>query len=264
MANEILFPFDTGRSVYVMVFSATGTIWNTAGAALETYAGGSITDYDIALSELGTASGLYQGSMPAVTAGVYNIVVCERSGASPAQTDAKIGQGLVYWDGTELIYFPNSPAIDASGNVAGDVIEWNGTAVATVDTAGYPVVTVKDGTGAGELNLTSGVVDANAVQISGDSTAADKMEAFFEGAVTTGSVNDAAASTTDFDGDAGLSATDDFYNGLVLVITSGTLVGLARRITDYVGASKNFTFAAAWPSAPANSVTFIILGRIDG
>lgn len=263
MANEILVPYDTGRAVYVLVFSAAGTIWNTSGTpALEAYNGSNIADYDIALSELGTASGLYQGSMPAVAAGIYTLVACERSGGSPAQTDAKIAQASVYWTGTALVHFPNSPAIDSSGNVAADVIEWKGATAATVDAAGYPVVTVKDGTGTGELNLSSGVVDANIVQISGDATAADRLEAMFDGVVT-GSVNDAGASTTDFDGDSGLSSTNDFYNGSVVQFTSGTLAGLCRKVSDYTGASRNFVFASALPSAPANGVTFNILGRID-
>jgi hypothetical protein len=41
-----------------------------------------------------------------------------------------------------------------------NVSHWKGTAAATVDTAGYPVVTIKDGTGAGEIALTSGAIDA--------------------------------------------------------------------------------------------------------
>ena len=40
-----------------------------------------------------------------------------------------------------------------------NVTQWNGTAVATPDTAGYPVCTVKDGTGAGEIALTTGKID---------------------------------------------------------------------------------------------------------
>lgn len=44
-----------------------------------------------------------------------------------------------------------------------DVVRWNGTAVATPDTVGYPKVTVKSGTGSGELNLTSGAVDTSKV-----------------------------------------------------------------------------------------------------
>lgn len=45
-----------------------------------------------------------------------------------------------------------------------DVTKWNGTAVATPDTAGYPVVTIKDGTGVGEIDTLSGsVVTTNTV-----------------------------------------------------------------------------------------------------
>src|SRR3972149_1176746 len=46
-----------------------------------------------------------------------------------------------------------------SNKVDANVYTWNGTAVATPDTAGYPVVTVKDGTGTGEINTASGLVD---------------------------------------------------------------------------------------------------------
>lgn len=79
---------------------------------------------------------------------------------------------------------------------------------------------------------------------------------------TSGSVNDAGASTTVFIGDSSLSAVDDFYNGSVLVFTSGTM-RIARRITDYTGATKTFTFGTAFPAAPANGVTFDIIGRIE-
>jgi hypothetical protein len=40
-----------------------------------------------------------------------------------------------------------------------NVVSWNGVAVSPSDSAGYPVVTVKDGTGPGELQLTAGAVD---------------------------------------------------------------------------------------------------------
>lgn len=84
-----------------------------------------------------------------------------------------------------------------------------------------------------------------------------------------GSVNDAGALAGDFDGDAGLSATDDFYNDAILVFTSGALKGIARAISDYVGASRNLQFNGAtgdadapFPSAPANGDRFKILGRV--
>jgi hypothetical protein len=79
-------------------------------------------------------------------------------------------------------------------------------------------------------------------------------------AFVSGSVNDPSATTTGFIGDSGLSATDDFYNDAFLVFTSGALAGLGRPISDYVGASKTFT-VGGFPAAPANGVTFVIIGR---
>lgn len=75
-----------------------------------------------------------------------------------------------------------------------------------------------------------------------------------------GSVNDASATATSFILSSGFSATDDFYNGMFLVLQSGTLSGLSRRITDYVGATKTVTLDAALPSAPANGALVTILG----
>lgn len=49
-------------------------------------------------------------------------------------------------------------AVDATGIVDANVEEWNATSVPAEHTAGYPIVTVKDGTGTGELDTTSGKV----------------------------------------------------------------------------------------------------------
>jgi hypothetical protein len=48
----------------------------------------------------------------------------------------------------------------ASGRPEVNTTHWNGTAVAAPATAGYPAVTVKVGTGTGEINLSSGAVPA--------------------------------------------------------------------------------------------------------
>lgn len=61
--------------------------------------------------------------------------------------------------------FPINPALaddttlyEASDRFA-DVKQWSGTAIPGVDTAGYPKVTIKDGTGQGEILTTTGKVD---------------------------------------------------------------------------------------------------------
>lgn len=57
-------------------------------------------------------------------------------------------------DDTFVIYLPPEMRQIAQS----DVLAWNGAAVASPHTAGYPVVTIKDGTGTGELDTASGVV----------------------------------------------------------------------------------------------------------
>lgn len=77
------------------------------------------------------------------------------------------------------------------------------------------------------------------------------------------SVSDTTPAAGNFDAAAGLSATDNFYNGALLVFTSGALLSLARKVTGYTGTTRNLQFANAFPIAPADSDTFLILGRID-
>ena len=83
-----------------------------------------------------------------------------------------------------------------------------------------------------------------------------------------GSVADATPAAGDFDGDTGLTNTDDFYNGAFLVFTSGGLKGLARKVSDFTGASRRLQFTGAagtadapFPSAPVTGDSFVILGR---
>jgi hypothetical protein len=58
--------------------------------------------------------------------------------------------------------------------------------------------------------------------------------------------------------DASASATDDFYNDDMIVITAGTGIGQARFITDYVGATKTAT-VATWRTNPGADSEFFIL-----
>jgi hypothetical protein len=53
------------------------------------------------------------------------------------------------------------------------------------------------------------------------------------------------------------SATDDYYNGRVMIFTSGALAGQATAITDYVGSTKTATVTAL-TGAPVNGVTAVI------
>ena len=63
--------------------------------------------------------------------------------------------------------------------------------------------------------------------------------------------------TTGIDGGVP-SAVDDFYNGRVLVFTSGTLSGQATSISDYTGSTKTLTVVAL-TAGPIAAVTAVIV-----
>jgi hypothetical protein len=67
-----------------------------------------------------------------------------------------------------------------------DVNAWKGIGAATVDTAGYPVVTIKDGTGAGEIATTSGAIDTVAAVTTVNGLAAGVITA---AAIATGAID---------------------------------------------------------------------------
>jgi hypothetical protein len=82
-------------------------------------------------------------------------------------------------------------------------------------------------------------------------------------------VNDTSITGAEFNGDNTLSSIDDFYNGSVLVFTSGQLQGIARQISDYDGTNKTFFFQgntgdadASFPVPPADADQFKIIGRM--
>ncbi len=83
---------------------------------------------------------------------------------------AKIGGQTASASGT--VTFPNATLASTTNITAAtgvDVTKWNGTTVATPDTAGYPKTTIKNGTGTGEIITSAGIATVNASQIGGTS-----------------------------------------------------------------------------------------------
>lgn len=72
--------------------------------------------------------------------------------------------------------------------------------------------------------------------------------------------NSHTPTTTEFQADDITEATDNHYNGRIIIFTSGALAGQATNITDYaaVGGIGQFTVTAL-TEAPANNNTFIIV-----
>lgn len=111
--------------------------------------------------------------------------------------------------------------------------------------------------------LVSGRMSSDAVAISGSTTAADKLESHAAGVlnvvVGTGSTTTAIVlnATTGING-AAPSATNDFYNGRVLVFLTGSLAGQATDVTDYDGATVTATVTAL-TGAPSAGDTAVLV-----
>lgn len=64
--------------------------------------------------------------------------------------------------------------------------------------------------------------------------------------------------------DSGASATDNIYNGLIVMITSGTGAGQARLVTGYTGASKVATTGPNWTTNPDSTSVFFLADWAGG
>lgn len=105
----------------------------------------------------------------------------------------------------------------------------------------------------------AGDIRADAVMISGDSTAADNLESAFDGTGYADGTAQAGASTS-ITLAAGASSTTDFYVGALIAIVGGTGGGQAARlITAYNGTTKVATVTPAWATNPASGSTYVII-----
>lgn len=145
-------------------FRAGPFVDSTDGVTAET--GLTIAQADIQISKAGgafaqtsaspttthDADGWYQCPLTTTDTGTVGALTVQiaMSGALPVWHDFMVLPANVYDSlmGTDLL--------DVS------VTQWTGTAVASPDTAGYPKVTVKSGTGTGEISLSSGRVAVQA------------------------------------------------------------------------------------------------------
>ena len=238
-----------------------------------------------------TTAGVYtQTAVTPTTAGVYDWVnqgngmysiEIPASGGASINNDAEgfgwftgYATGVLPWTGPTIGFRAaalNNALVDGGDLLDVSVTQWSGTAVAAPDTAGYPVVTIKDGTGAGEIALTSGAIDtvtavtnqvtADVLAISGDTVAADNLELFFDGtgydaanstvgnvtlvATTTAVTNQVTADVLAISGDT--IAADNlelFFDGTgydaalstVGSVTNVTLVATTTAVTNQVTA----------------------------
>jgi hypothetical protein len=108
---------------------------------------------------------------------------------------------------------------------------------------------------------TDNTISADAVAISGDTTAADRLEAILD-ATPNGTVSASPAPSATVFKTSLTEASDDHYNGAFCVFTSGALLGESRKISDYDGTDKIIT-TSAFTEAPTAGDAFLIIGRSE-
>lgn len=152
-----------------------------------------------------------------------------------------------------------------TGTLSSNVTEWLGTAPATPTTAGIPEVDVTHVSGSAE-DIFQGDDEANLVDLVWDETltgathnvpASAGRRLRSVGDATSGTVNDASATTTSFVSTL-TGAHDGHFEDQTLFFTSGSLDGMSRIITTYISATKVVTFDEPLPVAPGNGDGFDI------
>ncbi len=151
------------------------------------------------------------------------------------------------------VTFPNATLASTTNITSAtgvDVTKWNGTTVATPDTAGYVKVTIKNGTGAGEIATSSGAVSN--VTTTATATAVTTVNGLASNVITAASIASnaitAAKVATDAIGAAQLAAdaVTEIQSGLA---TSSALSTVAGYIDTEVAAIKAKTDNL--PASPA-------------
>ena len=140
MAQKLKLAYETGRTVYALAYDYNADIWNSA--AFVTYATANRATYDIPMTELGTASGVYTATFPVVAAGSYSVIYYEQLGASPAESDTLLAVSQEDWDGAA---FMGLASVQAHGDTSWDTVVPADVAAAILVTPAQKLVTDSNG-----------------------------------------------------------------------------------------------------------------------
>ena len=205
----------------------------------------------------GDAFSPYTGSGTIIPANVYDSLV---AGSDTLQADVTQAGGSAV-TATSGILDVNAKQISASA-AAADSLE------AAMDTSNNLIAANaarinNNSTAATNLaSYTTGGSNqpVDAVAVSGDTTAADRLEAMMDGSPN-GSVDTTSFTPTTTAFETSITeATNDHFNGRIVLFTSGALLGQQKSITDYTlsGGRGKFT-TNAFTEAPASGNQFIII-----
>ena len=118
----------------------------------------------------------------------------------------------------------------------------------------------------GRLDAILDAIQTDTIEIQGSGfvSSTDSLEAIRDrgdaawtgSAATSNSGTAQAGSSTTITLESGASSVDDTYNGQLIHISSGTGVGQAKAIGDYVGSTKVATVIGTWATAPDSTSVY--------
>ena len=183
------------------------------------------------------------------TAGVQTVDTVRVSNTT--QTARDLGASVLLSSGTGTGQVSLS-----AGVVAANPTQWNGTNIPAVHTAGYPIVTIKDGTGTGEIDTASGKVSLADGSIAAATFAAGALDA---NALATDAVAEITAAIkalvieTEGSITVGQALSSILASAAGVTGTGGSVFkspnGVATRITATVNGSNERTAITLTPSA---------------
>lgn len=251
---------------------------------------GTFTDCTNEATEIATSSGMYYLDLSSTEMNADCVAVIVKTSSSGAKTTVlvfypeetgDINVDVTAYGGSAGTFSSGRPEVNTT-HAAGTA--WNSGAIAAATLAADAITAAKvaDGTidaatfAAGAINAAAIAADAiGASELAADAVAeiADAVwDEAMSGHVTlgtygqvlranglTGEVNTGSATTSAFAVDGFTEATDDHFNGMVMVFTSGANAGEGRVITDYTGSSQTMAFGQAWTDAPADNDDFVIV-----
>lgn len=241
MAGEIQCPLSaTGWTVYAVLRDSTGQAYRQDTAVFEAYSSANLTatKYCITLTEQGTASRFYAGTMPTVAAGTYSVSIYRQAGGSPAEGDTLVGAGVIEWDGTAVV--PLSSRLAAASYTAPPAVSAIADAVWDEAIAGH----LTAGTTGHALNQAGSAADPLENQVPGSYASGTAGHAL-------GRISSAQVTTVSPVAEGGLVTVEagrDYYaaDGLALDWTDSedtwpTLTGASVTLTVYAASASPTT-----------------------
>lgn len=145
------------KRVYGTATTITFELWKTDGTELKTDATSASGDVKIMKDE-GAYANISADAFVNEGNGSYSIALTGTEMTAARITVLVVDQSTKTWLDKPIKIETYGHASSQHPAPKVDVDKWNGTAVATPATAGYPVVTIKDGTGTGEIDTNAGAV----------------------------------------------------------------------------------------------------------